>query len=94
VFDAALGGVIWPDAKRCDLRWVEEPRKRATGLDSLLTWAYRQGASTIRFQTGQRSGSPFTGATIASHTRVWMRSNSAMSSIIFIVPTAWPGCRR
>lgn len=34
------------------LRWVAEPRKHAPGLDSLLKWAYRQGASRIAFQTG------------------------------------------
>lgn len=52
MFDAPEPAVVWPDANRRDLRWVEEPRKKAPGLDSLLTWAYREGASSIRFQTG------------------------------------------
>lgn len=52
MFDATEPSVAWPDADRRDLRWVEEPRKRAPGLDSLLTWASREGASSIRFQTG------------------------------------------
>jgi defect-in-organelle-trafficking protein DotB len=52
MFDATEPPVIWPDADRRDLRWVDEPRKKASGLDSLLTWAYREGASSIRFQTG------------------------------------------
>jgi defect-in-organelle-trafficking protein DotB len=38
------------------LGWVADPRKSAPGLDSLLTWAYRAGASRISFQTG---GSPW-----------------------------------
>jgi defect-in-organelle-trafficking protein DotB len=39
----------WPDE---GLRWVQEPRKSAPGLDSLLTWAFREQASRIGFQTG------------------------------------------
>jgi defect in organelle trafficking protein DotB len=39
----------WPEA---GLRWVAESRKRAPGLDSLLTWAFRQRASRVAFQTG------------------------------------------
>ncbi len=39
----------WPDQ---GLPWVAEPRKFAPGLDSLLSWAYRLGASRIAFQTG------------------------------------------
>ena len=35
------------------LRWVEDPRKRAPGLDALLKYAYRRGASRISFQTGK-----------------------------------------
>jgi defect-in-organelle-trafficking protein DotB len=34
------------------MRWVTEPRRHAPGLDSLLSWAYRLGASRIAFQTG------------------------------------------
>ncbi len=34
------------------LSWVADPRKSAPGLDSLLTWAYRSGASKVSFQTG------------------------------------------
>lgn len=41
----------WPEE---GLSWVAEPRKRAPGLDGLLTWAYRLGASRIHFQTGAR----------------------------------------
>src|SRR5271165_6477329 len=44
--------VVWPDADRDGLRWVEESRKSAPGLDSLLVWAFRAGASRIAFQTG------------------------------------------
>src|SRR5208337_5109492 len=43
---------VWPDADRRGLRWVEEPRRRAPGLDSLLTWAFRASASRVSFQTG------------------------------------------
>ncbi|ACB97231.1 type IV pilus twitching motility protein PilT [Beijerinckia indica] len=32
--------------------WVRDPRKSAPGLDHLLTWAYRQGASRIAFLSG------------------------------------------
>jgi defect-in-organelle-trafficking protein DotB len=42
-------GYIWPDDGR---RWVEEPRRSAPGLDSLLTWAFRENAARIAFQTG------------------------------------------
>lgn len=52
MFDGAGPSVAWPDAERRDLRWVDEPRKKASGLDSLLAWAYHQGASRIAFQTG------------------------------------------
>lgn len=52
MFDGAEPSVAWPDADRRDLRWVDEPRKKASGLDSLLTWAFRKGASRIAFQTG------------------------------------------
>jgi defect-in-organelle-trafficking protein DotB len=31
---------------------VQEPRRSAPGLDSLLTWAFRAGASRVSFQTG------------------------------------------
>ena len=51
--DASDAGVaVWPDADRRGLRWVEEPRKQAPGLDSLLTWAHYAGASRVSFQTG------------------------------------------
>lgn len=36
------------------LSWVADPRKSAPALDSLLTWAYRSGASRVSFQTGHR----------------------------------------
>src|SRR5260370_42151660 len=39
----------WPDD---GLRWVAEPRRSALGLDSLLTWAFQEKASSIAFQTG------------------------------------------
>jgi defect-in-organelle-trafficking protein DotB len=52
MLDATEHSVAWPDADRRDQRWVEEPRKHATGLDSLLIWAFRQGASRIGIQTG------------------------------------------
>lgn len=39
----------WPDE---GARWVADPRKHAPGLDSLLTWAFRQGAARVSFQTG------------------------------------------
>lgn len=45
------------DADRWDLGsqlWVAEPRKYAPGLDSLLTWAYRRGASRVGVQSGHR----------------------------------------
>lgn len=52
MLDAGAGGPgknEWPwDGDRL----VAEPRKSAPGLDSLLTWAYRKGASRIAFQTG------------------------------------------
>ena len=44
--------VRWPDADRQNLRWVDEPRRSATGLDSILIWAFQQRASRIAFQTG------------------------------------------
>lgn len=43
---------LWPDASRRDLRWVEEPRRHAPGLDSLLVWAFEARASRIAFQSG------------------------------------------
>jgi defect-in-organelle-trafficking protein DotB len=42
---------VWPDAQR-NLKWVAEARRSAPGLDSVLTWAYGEGASRIAFQTG------------------------------------------
>lgn len=45
------GRFVWPDARH-NLKWVAEPRRSAPGLDSVLTWAYREGASRIAFQTG------------------------------------------
>ena len=44
--------VVWPDADNHSIRWVEQPRIEAPGLDSLLTWAFNAGASRIAFQTG------------------------------------------
>ena len=41
--------VRWPDADRHNLRWVDEPRRSATGLDSILVWAFEQRASRIGF---------------------------------------------
>src|ERR1700744_5037126 len=52
MLDATESSVAWPDAGRKDQRWVEEPRRHAPGLDSLLTWAFREGASRIGIQTG------------------------------------------
>ena len=52
MFDGADHGMEWPDRDRKGLRWVAEARKSAPGLDSLLTWAYQQGASRVHFQTG------------------------------------------
>jgi defect-in-organelle-trafficking protein DotB len=46
---SSLADETWRDD---GARWVTEPRKFAPGLDSLLTWAYRIGASRIGFQTG------------------------------------------
>ena len=43
---------VWPDATTQGVRWVEEARKSAPRPDSLLTWAFRQGASRVSFQTG------------------------------------------
>jgi defect-in-organelle-trafficking protein DotB len=40
---------VWPDE---GLRWVQEPRRNAPGLDALLIWAFHAGASKISFQTG------------------------------------------
>jgi defect-in-organelle-trafficking protein DotB len=42
----------WPDADKSELRWVEDARKHASGLNSLLTWAFNAGASRVSFQTG------------------------------------------
>jgi hypothetical protein len=39
--------VVWPDADNRSIRWVEQPRIEAPGLDSLLTWAFNAGASRI-----------------------------------------------
>lgn len=44
--------ILWPDAENRSLRWVEQPRIEAPGLDSLLIWAFNAGASRIAFQTG------------------------------------------
>jgi defect-in-organelle-trafficking protein DotB len=41
--------LVWPGE---GARWVQEPRKSAPGLDSLLTWAFRSRASRIGFQPG------------------------------------------
>jgi defect-in-organelle-trafficking protein DotB len=41
--------LAWPGE---GARWVQEPRKSAPGLDSLLTWAFRSRASRIGFQPG------------------------------------------
>jgi defect-in-organelle-trafficking protein DotB len=47
-------GHVWPDADRAGMRWVEDARKHAPGLNSLLIWAYEAGASRIAFQTGHQ----------------------------------------
>jgi defect-in-organelle-trafficking protein DotB len=36
--------------------WIREARRLAPGLDSLLVWAYRKGASRLWFQSGERAG--------------------------------------
>ena len=46
---ASQRSYLWPDE---GMRWVEDPRKHAPGLDSLLSWAFRAEASRISFQTG------------------------------------------
>lgn len=48
--DALGDAPAWPDAGR--YRWVVEPRKSAPGLDALLVWASRTGASRIGLQPG------------------------------------------
>ncbi len=50
--DARADRVRWPDADRRDLRWVEEARRSAPGLDALLVWAFEASASRIAFQSG------------------------------------------
>jgi defect-in-organelle-trafficking protein DotB len=50
--ESASTTALWPDNGRDGLRWVEEPRKSAPGLDSLLIWAFRASAHRIAFQTG------------------------------------------
>ncbi len=53
MFDGAFNPeesrIEWPDE---GLRWVQEMRKSAPGLDSILTLAFRSGASRINFQPG------------------------------------------
>jgi defect-in-organelle-trafficking protein DotB len=49
---AGTKAVRWPDADRRDLRWVEEARRHAPGLDGLLVWAFEAKASRIAFQSG------------------------------------------
>lgn len=50
LFAAAVPSAFaWPDD---GMRWVQDARRSAPGLDSLLTWAFRVGASRIAFQTG------------------------------------------
>lgn len=47
--ECGSGAKEWPwDGERL----VAEPRKSAPGLDCLLSWSYRRGASRIAFQTG------------------------------------------
>ena len=46
------GQFVWPDADKLGQRWVEDARKHAPALNSLLTWAFNAGASRIAFQTG------------------------------------------
>jgi defect-in-organelle-trafficking protein DotB len=48
----AVPEVSWPDADQVGLHWVKDARRDAPGLDSVLTWAFRAGASRIAFQTG------------------------------------------
>ena len=53
MFDGAVPRRLqWPEAGNQGQRWVEEARKSAPRLDSLLTWAFREGASRVAFQTG------------------------------------------
>ncbi|MBO1360160.1 Flp pilus assembly complex ATPase component TadA [Acetobacter sacchari] len=42
----------WDNEGRAGYGWVAERRKHAPGLDDLLKWAYRLGASRIDFKTG------------------------------------------
>ncbi|QHC37420.1 type IV pilus twitching motility protein PilT [Komagataeibacter xylinus] len=42
----------WPDEGRKAFAWVEERRRNAPGLDSLLRWAHGLGASRIDIKTG------------------------------------------
>ena len=44
--------IAWQDADKPGLRWVEDARKHAPGLNSLLIWAFNAGASRVAFQTG------------------------------------------
>ena len=88
---AALGSDAWDGEGE---RWVAEPRKHAPGLDSLLSWAYRIGASRIAFQTGASGLGQ--GSRPQSHRdarRRWTRPSSRRSSTISMAPTAWRGCR-
>lgn len=48
----APAAFVWPDAEETGLHWIKEARRHAPGLDLLLTWAFRAGASRIAFQTG------------------------------------------
>lgn len=47
--EATANDICWPEEGK---RWIQEPRKSAPGLDSLLTWAFGFGASRIGFQPG------------------------------------------
>lgn len=42
----------WPDEGKKEFAWVEERRRNAPGLDSLLRWAHSLGASRIDIKTG------------------------------------------
>ena len=49
---ATSPAIAWPEADQEGLQWVKDARRLAPGLDSVLTWAFRAGASRIAFQTG------------------------------------------
>lgn len=79
----------WPDEGK-EFAWVEERRRNAPGLDSLLRWAHALGASRIDIKTGHLVTIKVHGVIRFATRKTTDSSLSPISSAMCMRRMAWP----